>query len=117
MKHLMIMWQEWYEDWRIWDLLQKIDPFRIKNPVTREPSNYFVATFTKSRLKEFVNHDKPWLFFSTVERSRLVYHMLEQARYMQLFFIILAIIIELILYIPIRGKPWNPIYVRSPWVS
>uniref|UniRef100_A0A0K0FNW4 Anoctamin n=1 Tax=Strongyloides venezuelensis TaxID=75913 RepID=A0A0K0FNW4_STRVS len=42
---------------------------------------YFKETFRQSRLVHFVNHDKPDIFFSKSDRSRMVYDLLIRTHY------------------------------------
>ena len=73
--------REWYEENNFVKFLHNIDPFRLKQPTTRETSDYFVAPFIRDRLEEFVNWDKPGIFFTPAERGRLVYYILHQAKF------------------------------------
>ena len=73
--------KEWYEDNAVYRFMDKYDPFKLRQPETHETANYFVMPFDKERLPEFINHDKPDLFFTAAERGRLVYYILEKAKF------------------------------------
>ena len=63
------------------DWLSNHNPFVVHDRTSKTEPNFFVPTFDKDRMKEFIDYDKPDIFFSSTERSRLVYYMCEQTRY------------------------------------
>ena len=71
----------WYDKSRICRFFRDHDPFQIKIPQVKQETSYFVAHFKKDRINEFINHDKPDEFFSPIERSRLVYYILDQTKF------------------------------------
>jgi len=71
----------WYQKNAVYRFFERNDPFLIKDAHIKPSKNYFVAPFDTDRLSEFINHDKPDLFFSDCERARLVYYILEQTRF------------------------------------
>jgi hypothetical protein len=75
--------KDWYENAfpGFVNSIRKVDPFVISNPVLEEPKSYFVAPFDKDRLKEYVNHDQPDVFFTPAERGRLVFRILENTKF------------------------------------
>lgn len=73
--------KSWYEDFGIYQTLKRLDPFVIRNPKTVEEKLFFVANFDDERLNEFVGHEDPATFFSSAERSRLVYFLMEKTKY------------------------------------
>ena len=52
----------------------------FENELEDEP-NQFTAIFTRQNLKKFLNHDKPNIFFTPAQRSRIAYEILSKARY------------------------------------
>lgn len=62
-------------------LLKNSDPFLVRDPTVKEEPNFFVATFDKARLSEFIGSANKDEFFSPAERSRLVYYICEQTRF------------------------------------
>ena len=71
----------WYMKSGLYKFLENYDPFTIGDPKTKSEKSYFVAHFDKDRLSEFVNGDNPDEFFTSSERSRLVYYILDQTKY------------------------------------
>lgn len=74
----------WYEKQpfkELYLLFKRFDPFELQKRYTRTKKKYFVATFDKARLAEFINHNKPDLFFLPAERSRIVFSLLEETKY------------------------------------
>ena len=52
--------------------LKKVDPFVVHNGTVKEEPNFFVATFEKAHLKDFIGSSNEDEFFSPAERSRSV---------------------------------------------
>lgn len=52
--------------------IKKNDPFVVKDSTVKEEPNFFVATFDKSRLSEYIGSSNRDEFFSPAERSRFV---------------------------------------------
>ena len=67
----------WYDD-ITW--FQTIDPFRLSEDEELHES-YFVATFDRDRLSEFVNFDQEDKFFTASQRGRLVDYFLKKIPY------------------------------------
>ncbi|XP_065066302.1 anoctamin-4-like isoform X2 [Rhopilema esculentum] len=61
--------------------IKKNDPFVVRDSYVKEEPNFFVATFDKFRLKDFIGSSNQDEFFSPAERSRLVYYICEKTRY------------------------------------
>ncbi|XP_052279240.1 anoctamin-4-like isoform X4 [Dreissena polymorpha] len=55
-------------------------PFDLDKELIEEDDNYFTAPFNRSRMDQFVIHDKE-KFFSNAQRSRIVYAILSRAYY------------------------------------
>ncbi|XP_033101600.1 anoctamin-4-like isoform X5 [Anneissia japonica] len=63
------------------DLLDCIPhPFNYDADLITEETNYFTAAFDPNRLEEFIIEDRE-TFFTTAERIRMVYEILERTRY------------------------------------
>ena len=60
-------------------LIKNSDPFVVKNATVKEEPNFFVATFDKARLREFIGSSNKDEFFSPAERSRLVFSPLRKS--------------------------------------
>ena len=60
------------------ELLKKSDPFIVRGATVKEEPNFFVATFDKARLGEFIGSANQDEFFSPAERSRFVLYSLVQ---------------------------------------
>jgi len=74
--------KSWYESFLgIYDVVKRLDPFVLRTPTTVEEKLYFVAHFDKERLSEFIGHDDPDTFFSSAERSRIVFSLMEKAKF------------------------------------
>ena len=72
---------EWYEDNVVTNFVDRFNPCKLKVRDTVVTPNYFVQPFDKDRLSEFVNHDKPDIFFTAAERGRLVCYILERTKF------------------------------------
>ena len=70
--------QEWYEG-RVSNFIERLDPWAC--PTQTERDRYFFATFDKERLSEFHNNNNPDEFFTDAERGRLVYYILQKAKF------------------------------------
>ncbi|XP_066910588.1 anoctamin-4-like isoform X4 [Clytia hemisphaerica] len=71
----------WYENYSVINTIKNLDPFIIREPKTVDEKLFFVATFDKDRLKEFVGHENQDTFFSPAERSRIVYFLMEKTKF------------------------------------
>ena len=78
-----ILIPEWYESAfpGLMKFMRSWDPFSVSDSTVEKEVHYFVAKFDKERQGEFINFDQPDQFFSPAERSRLVYYILEKAKY------------------------------------
>eukprot|EP00794_Sanderia_malayensis_P008843 gene8843-9791_t len=61
--------------------IKRSDPFVVRDKTVKEEPNFFVATFHKNRLRDFIGSSDQTEFFSSAERSRLVYYVLEQIKF------------------------------------
>ena len=59
-------------------LLKNSDPFLVRDATVKEEPNFFVATFDKARLSEFIGSANKDEFFSPAERSRFALYSLVQ---------------------------------------
>ena len=58
-------------------LIKRSDPFVVRDSTVKEEPNFFVATFDKARLKEYIGSSNRDEFFSPAERSRFVYRFMQ----------------------------------------
>ena len=58
----------------LYRLIKRNDPFVVRNATVKEERNFFVDTFDKARLKEFVGYSNENEFFSPAERSRFAFY-------------------------------------------
>ncbi|XP_065660186.1 anoctamin-4 isoform X3 [Hydra vulgaris] len=70
---------EWYHG-KLHSMIENIDPFVIRDKHTRDEKKFFVKVFDQEQLSQFIYSDKPF-FFSTIERRRIVYSILEKTHY------------------------------------
>ena len=71
----------WYEKNVVLNKLKKMDPFVIKEPSIKVAKEFFALPFDRDRITEFHNWNNLSEFFSSAERSRMVYYLLELAQF------------------------------------
>ncbi len=54
----------------LYGMYRKYDPFIVVDRKVKQEPNFFVATFDKARLKDYIGSSNEEEFFSSAERSR-----------------------------------------------
>ena len=67
----------WYQKTSWYAYLSDCNPFKVKNSTFEKEKDYFVADFRKEKLQKYANHDNRDRFFTSSERSRLTFDIID----------------------------------------